>query len=60
MYRFIRASQTGDVNCLLKGKYDELTDADGKSLESMFNDGWTVSAMAALDTGFILLALKSP
>ncbi len=60
MYRFIRASQSGDVNCLVKGSFGELTSSDGTSLESMFNEGWTIAAMAPLDTGFVLIALKSP
>ncbi len=60
MYRFIRASQTGDVNCLLKGNFDELTASDGTTMQSMFNEGWTIDAMAPLDTGFVLIALKSP
>ena len=60
MYRFIRASQTGDVNCLVKGEYANLATNDGTSLEAMFKEGWTVDAMTALETGFILLALRSP
>ncbi len=60
MYRFVRASQTGDVNCLVKGNFAELMSADGSSLESMFKEGWTVAAMTPLDTGFVLIALKSP
>jgi len=60
MYRFIRASQTGDVNCLVKGNFAELTSSDGASLESMFKEGWTIAGMSPLDTGFVLMALKSP
>ncbi len=57
MYRFIRASQTGDVNCLVKGKFSSLTADDGSTLESLFAGGWKIAAMTHLDTGTILIAL---
>ena len=57
MYRFIRASQTGDVNCLVKGEFDTLATSQGETLRQLFDAGWKIEAMTELDTGFILLAL---
>ncbi len=57
MYKFIRASQSGDVNCLVKGEFDSLTTNDGTTLRALFDEGYTVSAMSPLETGFVLLAL---
>ncbi|MBV9103341.1 MAG: hypothetical protein JO060_07100 [Candidatus Eremiobacteraeota bacterium] len=60
MYRFIRASQTGDVNCLAQGKFTELKTDDGVSLQELFDQGFSVAAMTSLDTGVVLIALESP
>ena len=58
MVRFIRVSETGDVNCLVKGQLEELSTEDGSSLQDLLAKGWTVSAMTALNTGFVLIALE--
>ncbi|MDQ2858154.1 MAG: hypothetical protein M3R53_05830 [Candidatus Eremiobacteraeota bacterium] len=57
MYKFIRASQSGDVNCLVKGSFSSLVADDGSTLESLFDGGWKIAGMTHLDTGFILIAL---
>ena len=58
MHRFIRVSQTGDVNCLVQAKYTELKTDEGATLQELFDQGFAVSAMTALGTGMILMALS--
>ncbi len=59
MYKFIRVSQTGDVNCLVKGEFDNLQSDDGQTLRDLFGAGYHLVAMTPLDTGFVLLALHN-
>ncbi len=58
MYKFIRASQSGDINCLVKGEFHNLKSNDGETLQDLFAAGYQLIAMTPLDTGFILLALR--
>jgi hypothetical protein len=60
MYRFLRASQSADVNCLVQGKFSELKADDGTSLQELFDKGFTVTAMTSLATGVVLIALHGP
>ena len=57
MHRFIRVSQTGDVNCLAQAKYTELKTEEGATLQELFDQGFAVTAMTSLNTGMILIAL---
>lgn len=56
-YKFLRASQGGDVNCLVKGEFSTLTTNGGESLESLFDPGWQIVTITELNTGFVLIAL---
>jgi len=58
MYKFIRVSQSGDVNCLVKGEFENLSSSDGQTLQAMFDAGYELVTMTPLETGFVLLALR--
>lgn len=58
MYKFIRVSQSGDVNCLVKGEFENLSGSDGQTLQAMFDAGYELVTMTPLETGFVLLALR--
>ena len=60
VYKFLRASNPGDVNCLVKGEFTSLKTSEGETLDSLFAAGWDIAAMTELDTGFVLIALRKP